>query len=51
MNENQQQALKMALWLLAVASVITATSWNSLPLVVVAAVSYVIWQTVTGLDG
>jgi hypothetical protein len=47
----KQQAIWMIGGMLAVAVLMTVISWNPLPLIVIAAVSYVTWQVAKGLDG
>jgi hypothetical protein len=51
MDDMKQQALTMIVGMLMVAVVISVDSHNPLPLIVMAAVSYVVWHVAKGLDG
>ena len=44
MNEMQRQAIRMITGMLTVGVLLTAISWNPLPLIVLAAVSYAVWK-------
>jgi hypothetical protein len=47
----KQQAIWMIGGMLVVAVLMSVISWNLLPLIVMAAVSYVTWHVAKGLDG
>ena len=47
----KQQALKMITSMLVIAALTSVIGWNPLPLIDMAAVSYVAWQVAKGLDG
>lgn len=47
----KQEALKMILGMMAIAVLAMAISGSPLPIVIVVAVSYVVWQVAKGFDG
>ena len=47
----RQKAMGMIAGMSVIAVLMTMISWNPIPLIVMAVVSYVTWQVAKGLDG